>query len=256
MTTEVLGEDSSGGPAKGKRGPESFRRKGRPSNGRPWGDSSTRWKRGESRRTSRLMSGSRTLLGCVMGDELDRPNPEQLEALKTLLEEALYEGRSDSSTMLAGPRAESSRRMTSSRSARSFGAMAGTYSSHLRNEGTTVLEAVKEAIAVGEGAGVPVDIIHVKIAEQKLWGRMNEIVGLIDDERRRGVNVQANVYPYTRGNNGLVTILPLSARRGKVELLRQLGDPDDRKRMRKTSGMVDLAGTTITQQSVVTGDAC
>src|SRR5581483_1106010 len=79
----------------------------------------------------------------------------------------------------------------------------GLYSTHNRNEGTEVFAAIKEAIAVGERAGIPVDVIHLKIADQKLWGRMNEVVALIEDARRRGVNVQANVYPYTRGNNNL-----------------------------------------------------
>src|SRR5499427_5167402 len=73
----------------------------------------------------------------------------------------------------------------------------GLYSTHNRNEGTGVFEAVREAIAVGERAGVPVDVIHLKIADEKLWGRMNEVVALIEEARKRGVNVQANVYPYT-----------------------------------------------------------
>ncbi len=57
----------------------------------------------------------------------------------------------------------------------------GLYSSHIRNEGTEVLAAVKEAIAIGRRADIPVDIIHLKIAEQSLWGRMREIVALIDE---------------------------------------------------------------------------
>ena len=90
----------------------------------------------------------------------------------------------------------------------------GIYSSHIRNEGTGVFDAVKEAIAVGERAGVPVDVIHLKIADQKYWGRMNEVVALIEAARKRGVNVQANVYPYTRGNNNLASIIPPWAHEG------------------------------------------
>ena len=58
------------------------------------------------------------------------------------------------------------------------------------------------------------DIIHIKIADQKYWGRMNEIVALIEAARQRGVNVQANVYPYTRGNNNLASIIPPWAHEG------------------------------------------
>jgi N-acyl-D-amino-acid deacylase len=110
----------------------------------------------------------------------------------------------------------------------------GLYASHMRSEGLDVLDAVREAIAVGERSGVPVEITHLKIAERTLWGRMPEIVALIDAARARGVDVQANVYPYTRGNNDLVTILPPWAHEGgRDALLARLKDPAQRGRMRR-----------------------
>jgi N-acyl-D-amino-acid deacylase len=79
-----------------------------------------------------------------------------------------------------------------------------------------------------------VDIIHLKIADQKLWGRMNEVVALIDEARKRGVNVQANVYPYTRGNNDLASIVPPWAHEGGTpRMLERLKDPAQRARMKK-----------------------
>ncbi|MCC7420000.1 MAG: amidohydrolase family protein, partial [Planctomycetaceae bacterium] len=110
----------------------------------------------------------------------------------------------------------------------------GLYSSHIRNEGTGVFESVKEAIAIGERAGVPVDVIHLKIADQKHWGRMNEVVALIEAARRRGVDVQANVYPYTRGNNNLSSIIPPWAHEGGTEpMLARLKDRTQRERLKK-----------------------
>ncbi len=110
----------------------------------------------------------------------------------------------------------------------------GIYSTHIRNEGTGVFESVREAIEIGERAGVPVDIIHLKIADQQYWGRMNEVIGLIEDARSRGVNVQANVYPYTRGNNNLVSIIPPWAHEGgRSELIARLQDPELRARIRE-----------------------
>ena len=92
---------------------------------------------------------------------------------------------------------------------------------------------MSEAIAIGERSGVPVDIIHLKIADRSLWGRMPAIVALIDQARRRGVNVQANVYPYTRGNNDLVSIIPPWAHEGgKDRLLERLKDKAVRARLR------------------------
>jgi N-acyl-D-aspartate/D-glutamate deacylase len=110
----------------------------------------------------------------------------------------------------------------------------GIFSSHIRHEGTGVLDAVKEAIAIGERAGVPVDIIHIKIADQKYWGRMNEVVALIEAARKRGVNVQANIYPYTRGSNNLASIIPPWAHEGgATQMLARLKEPKDRERLKK-----------------------
>ena len=83
-------------------------------------------------------------------------------------------------------------------------------------------------------AGVAVDVIHLKIADQNLWGRMSEIVAMIEAARSRGVDVQANVYPYTRGNNNLVSIIPPWAHEGGTQrLLERLKNRNDRERMKK-----------------------
>src|SRR5262249_32856081 len=110
----------------------------------------------------------------------------------------------------------------------------GIYSSHIRNEGDGVFEAVKEAIGIAERARVPVDIIHLKIADQKCWGRMTEVVELIEAARKRGVNVQANVYPYPRGNNNLASIIPAWAHEGGTsQMLARLKDPEQRARLKR-----------------------
>ena len=110
----------------------------------------------------------------------------------------------------------------------------GLFSSHIRSEGLDVFASMKQVIEVGERAGVPVDIIHLKIADEKLWGKMKEAVELIDAARKRGVDVQANVYPYTRGNNNLASIIPPWAHEGGIEkLLARLKDPKDRERLKK-----------------------
>src|SRR6185503_18337691 len=89
------------------------------------------------------------------------------------------------------------------------------------------------AISIGERAGVPVDILHLKIADEQYWGRMKEVIGIIDQARARGVNVQANIYPYTRGNNDLSSIIPPWAHEGgREQLLSRLKDPAQRDRIK------------------------
>ena len=115
--------------------------------------------------------------------------------MKALLDEAMKDGAFGLSTMLMMPPGSLATTDDLVELCKVVEKHGGIYSSHIRNEGPGVFDAVKEAIAVGERAGVPVDIIHIKIADQKYWGQMNEIVALIEAARKRGVNVQANVYP-------------------------------------------------------------
>lgn len=138
------------------------------------------------------------------------------------------------STMLAHPQALGVSTDDLVRLCRVVAKHGGLYSSHIRSEGLDVIDAIDEAITIGEQAGVPVDIIHLKIADQTLWGRMDEIIARIDAARARGVNVQANVYPYTRGNNDLVSIIPPWAHEGGTDaMLARLADSEARARMKR-----------------------
>ena len=97
-----------------------------------------------------------------------------------------------------------------------------------------MFDSVKEMIQISQRAAVPVNILHLKIADQQYWGRMNEIVALIDNARRAGVNIHANVYPYTRGNNDLASIIPPWAHEGGQEqMLARLRDPAQRAQMKQ-----------------------
>ncbi len=77
----------------------------------------------------------------------------------------------------------------------------GIYSTHIRDEGHGVFDSIAEAIEVGRGADIRVDIIHMKIADKALWGRMSEVVAMIDEAREEGLDIRAHVYPYTAGQN-------------------------------------------------------
>ena len=234
VTTEVLGEDHSGGPNKGKRDATVVTVKGESLRLATLADYFDALGRGGTAVNVASYVGLGNVWGGVMGDSFDRPSPEQIEQMKGLLAEAMKDGACGLSTMLASPQemvATTDDLVALCAVVRRYG---GIYSSHIRNEGTDVLDAVREAIAIGERAGVPVDIIHIKIADQRLWGRMDEVIALIEQARGRGVNVQANIYPYTRGNNDLVSILPPWAHEGgRSALLARLKDPAQREKMKR-----------------------
>jgi N-acyl-D-aspartate/D-glutamate deacylase len=234
VTTEVLGEGTSAGPYKGQLPPRTLHVGGR----------ELRWstlggyfealeKEGIAVNVASYVGLDNVWQG-VLGKSFERPTPQQMEQMKALVEEAMRDGAFGLSTMLAMPPGSLTTTDDLVELCKVVARHGGLYSTHNRNEGTGVFEAVREAIAIGERAGVPVDVIHLKIADQKLWGRMNELVALIEDARKRGVNVQANVYPYTRGNNNLASIIPPWAHEGgTAKMLERLKDPGQRARMKK-----------------------
>src|SRR2546422_544523 len=108
----------------------------------------------------------------------------------------------------------------------------GIYSTHMRTEGRGVFESVAETIAIGRRAQLPVDIIHLKIAEHQMWGQMPELVASIASARARGQEVEANVYPYRAGQNNLASIIPPWAHEGGSQaMIARLKDPSLRRRL-------------------------
>jgi N-acyl-D-amino-acid deacylase len=234
VTTEVLGEGNSAGPYRGKLSPRRMTVRGKPVEWTTLGGYlDTIDKAGVSVNVASYVGLDNVWQG-AMGSSFDRPTAAQKEEMKALVEEAMKDGAFGLSSMLAMPPGSLATTDDIVELCKVVARHGGIFSTHNRNEGTEVFDAIKEAIAVGERAGVPVDVIHLKIADQKLWGRMKEIVALIEAARARGVDVQANVYPYTRGNNNLSSIIPPWAHEGgNAKMLERLKDAKERERLKK-----------------------
>jgi N-acyl-D-aspartate/D-glutamate deacylase len=230
----LLGEGRSAGPLKGKLSPRKFRARGKEFVWSTLGEYlDTVEKAGASVNVASYV-GMDNVWEAVMGKSHERPTSKQLDEMRALLDEAMKDGAFGMSTMLAMPPGSLATTDDIVELCSVVKKHGGIFSSHIRNEGLEVFDAVKEAIAVGERAGVAVDIIHLKIADEKYWGRMKDVIALIEDARSRGVNVQANVYPYTRGNNNLASIIPPWGHEGGVaKMLERLRNPNDRERLKK-----------------------
>jgi len=110
----------------------------------------------------------------------------------------------------------------------------GIYATHVRGEGDTILDSVREAIEIGEKANVPVEIFHLKVAGKNNWGRMPEVIRLIESARARGVDINANQYPYIAANHPMLPLLPPWALEGGVDkTMERLRDPQLRSRMKQ-----------------------
>ena len=234
VTTEVLGEGDSVGPATGKLPAKKLTVHDRTLQWTTLGEYFDTLDREGIAVNVASYVGLGTIWRCVMGDSFERPSDEQRQQMRRLVRQAMTDGAMGLSSMLAMPPGSLATTDDIVDLCTVVAEFGGIYSSHIRNEGTSVFEAVKEAIEISERAHIPVDIIHLKIADQQYWGRMGEIVALIDAARARGVNVQAHVYPYTRGNNDLASIIPPWAHEGgTTKLLERLKQPEQRSRIKR-----------------------
>ncbi len=234
VTTEVLGESQSGGPFRGKLPPRSVKVGGETVSLSTLGEYLEALERSGTATNVATYVGLGNIWRSVMGDSFERPSCDELDAMKQLLDQAMRDGAFGLSSLLAGPPDGLATTDDIVALSEVVHRHRGIYASHIRNEGTGVLDAIREAIEIGARAGVPVEIIHLKIADRALWGRMDEVVELIEQARARGVNVQANVYPYTRGNNNLASIIPPWAHEGgRARMVERLRDPDERTRMKR-----------------------
>lgn len=178
--------------------------------------------------------GSSQIWTYVRGPRAGPPTPEELAEMQRLVRQAMEQGALGVASSLSGPPGswiDTDTLVALCQAAAPYG---GIYSTHLRTEGEGVFEAVAEALEIGRRAGVPVDIIHLKIAEHKRWGQMPELVATIAAARARGQQVEANVYPYRAGQNNLASIIPPWAHEGGPQaLIARLKDPGLRPRLER-----------------------
>ena len=131
--------------------------------------------------------------------------------------------------------------------ARVAGEYGGFYATHLRDEGDNLVEAVEEALAVAEGAGVPLQLSHHKAERPRNWGKVVETLAIVDAARARGVDVLLDQYPYTAYQTGLATIaLPPWATAGSPQALAEkLREGDMRERVRAAMPEIDWRAVEI-----------
>lgn len=178
--------------------------------------------------------GSSEVYTFVRGPKAGPPTAEELDRMRRHVREAMEDGALGVASSLSGPPGSWIETDTLVAMCAEASKYNGIYSTHMRTEGFGVFESVAEALEIGRRAKVPVDIIHLKIAEHKLWGKMPELIGVIANARAQGQEVEAHVYPYRAGQNNLATIIPPWAHEGgRDAMLARLKDASLRPRLEK-----------------------
>jgi N-acyl-D-amino-acid deacylase len=182
--------------------------------------------------------GSAQVREAVIGDDDRAPTPVELEQMKSLVDQAMKDGALGLSSALIYPPniyAKTDELIALAQVASKYG---GLYATHMRSEGASEMPALAEAMRIGREANLPVEIFHLKVSGKPRWGGMKNVVAAIQLARDSGLDIAADMYPYTAGATALASALPPWAADGGVQkLLERLKDPATRARIKK-----ELAG--------------
>ena len=177
--------------------------------------------------------GATQVRAYVIGYENRDPSSDELAIMKQLVRSAMEQGALGLSSVLEYTPAMYAKTPELIELAKVAAEFGGIYVTHIRNEQEGIIEAVLEAIDIGRAAKIPVEIWHLKVAEKPNWGRMPEVVRIIQDHRNQGLDITADQYPYIAFSNSLSAALPGWAREGGSDkLLDRLKDARTRSRVK------------------------
>jgi len=154
-------------------------------------------------------SGHNTLRRHVMGEHYQREATEpEISVMSQFLREDMQAGALGLATGLEydpGIYSNTEEVIVLARVAAENG---GRYISHVRSEDRWFIEAIDEIIEIGRAADIPVQVSHIKLAMTSLWGRTAEIIEKLDGARSAGIDISADIYPYTYWQSDMMVLLP------------------------------------------------
>lgn len=154
-------------------------------------------------------AGHNTYRDRVLGNDFRRPSTAaEIESMGDLLEEDLSAGALGLSTGLEydpGIYSTTDEVIALAKVAADHG---GRYTSHMRSEDRAFWEAVDEILTIGREADIPVNITHIKLAMQSTLGKTDRLISRLDEARRQGIEVTADIYPYTYWQSTLEVLFP------------------------------------------------
>ncbi len=233
VTTEIIGEALSAGPVSGSG--RNFKRVEAPL----WGAGISWNTLGEYFEVLRRKGisinigsfvGSMSVRRYVIGDTNREATAGEIDSMATLVEAAMGQGALGVSSALLGSPLTTGELIAMARAASRHG---GIYSTHIRDEGALIFPALDEAFRIAREADIPVDVIHLKVADRALWGRMDSVLARFERARAEGIEATANMYPYIAGQNDLAALIPPEGQDGgRAKMLERLADPAWREKFR------------------------
>ncbi len=186
--------------------------------------------------------GATTLRLYVIGFEDRPPTEEELKTMKELLRKEMEQGALGlASSLVYAPAfyASTHELIELAKVAAEYG---GVYASHIRSEGEELIPAVKEFIEICRQANIRGELYHFKAAGKDNWNKLDSAVTLIEKAKAEGLEIYADIYPYTAGATGLSAIIPPWAKEGgDSAMVERLKNPQLRKKI-KTEILTETKG--------------
>jgi N-acyl-D-amino-acid deacylase len=235
VTLEVMGEGTSMGPLSDTLKAEMRLKQGDVQYPITWstlrGYQDSLVKRGVSTNIASFVGAATVRINHLGWDDRD-PTPDELKAMQADVRQAMEEGALGVSSALIyapGTYAKTPELKALVQAAAPYG---GMYISHMRSEGDRLEQAVDELIEIARDAGVRAEIFHIKAAGEANWPKMARVLARIDSVRATGLEITADLYPYTAGSTGLDAAMPRWVQEGGYRAwAARLRDPAIRKRV-------------------------
>ena len=146
----------------------------------------------------------------VLKGEANRPpSPDELRQMRELADEAMRDGACGMATGLIYVPGSFSKTDELIAIAEVIGKHGGIYASHIRNEGSQLLESLDEILKIGKDAKLPVHVSHIKVSGRPNWGLAPDAIAKIRAAREAGQRITADQYPYTASSTSLsATLIP------------------------------------------------
>lgn len=155
-----------------------------------------------------VFMGHSALRLAVMGTSDAKPDAKQIARMREYLEEAMQQGCAGLSTGLFYPPSAYADVEEVSALCEVVAKYGGIHTSHIRNEGSEVLESLEEILEVARRTGVQTNVSHHKVCGRKNWGLSEKTLELLESARQEGIHVTMDVYPYLASMTKLAACIP------------------------------------------------
>ncbi|MGI8481871.1 MAG: N-acyl-D-amino-acid deacylase family protein [Chthoniobacterales bacterium] len=176
--------------------------------------------------------GATTIREFVIGLEDKSPTREQLDQMRDLVRREMEAGALGIGSSLIYPPAFFAKTEELIELCKIAAKYQGKYISHMRSEGNRLVEAVEELLRISHEANIPAEIYHLKAAGQQNWPKMDRVLAMVEDARKKGQKITADMYTYPAAGTGLDACLPPWAEDGGYDALwKRLQDPTTRQKI-------------------------